>query len=105
MPTSVQEILRTEKKKPKGLHVTVKQALNDDQNPANRTHMVNQMLQKFVDGNCLSGGTQKRINKNFKFIMNAEYAQRQQEILRNVGLEESDNELCDPSSNESPSFN
>ena len=37
--------------------------------------------------------------------MNAEYAQRQQEILRNVGLEESDNELCDPSSNESPSFN
>ena len=30
MPNSVQEILRAEKKKPKGLHVTVKQALNED---------------------------------------------------------------------------
>lgn len=67
--------------------------------------MVNQMLQKFVDGNCLSGGGKKPINKNFKFIMNADYAKRQQEILRNVGLEGSDDELCDPSSNESPSFN
>jgi hypothetical protein len=35
------------------------------------------MLQKFVDGNCLSGGGKKPINKNFKFIMNADYAKRQ----------------------------
>jgi hypothetical protein len=67
--------------------------------------MINTMLQKFVDGNCLSGDTQKRKRQNFKFLMNADYARKQQEILRNVGLEDSDDGLCDPSSNESPSFN
>jgi len=33
MTNSLQEIFKAEKKKPKGLHVSVKQALNEDQNP------------------------------------------------------------------------
>ena len=33
MQNNLQEIIKTEKKKPKGLHVSMKQALNDDQNP------------------------------------------------------------------------
>jgi len=67
--------------------------------------VIDSMLTKFVDGNCLSGETQKRKRQNFKFIMNDEYIRKQQEILANVGLEDSGDDLCDPSSNESPSFN
>ena len=43
-----------------------------------------------MDGNCLSGDTQKKKRQNFKFLMNEDYARKQQEILRNVGLEDSE---------------
>ena len=62
------------------------------------------MLTKFVDGNCLSGETQKRKNKNFKIIMTAQYAADQEKLLANVGLEDSDDNLYDTSNNESPSI-
>ena len=104
---TIQEVLRAEKKRPDGLHCTLKQAVNEDMNPNYRHHMLNGMLKRLNDGQVSGEGKRKKKKNSSRMWMMGKTPEEIQEIqrrlLENVGMSDQDESFEAATSNESPS--
>lgn len=97
------DILKLEKKRPDGLHFTVKQIVNEDRCPNQRNSVVNTMLKRLSESVGM-GDRKKR--KKFKFQLNGmtteQLEERQRKLLEGYPVNDESDDMYG-TSNESPS--